>query len=270
MAAHHACGFHTERWAGGVPRRAARAYGVDAAARPSATPLAADPADLGRAAGVRRVRGRAGAELDAAVGDRQLVVRVDRIELSKNLLRGFHAFDLLLEEHPEWRERVVFAAFVYPCREGLPEYLAYRQEVEGLVERINARWATDGWTPILYDAGDDFPRSVAALQRSDVLLVNPIRDGLNLVAKEGPLLNERDGVLALSHRGGRVGRAGRRRRASGQPLRRRRHRRRAPRGAVDAADERRRRAASLRPRPAPARPPTGSPSSWPSPTRTRA
>jgi trehalose 6-phosphate synthase len=142
------------------------------------------------------------AELERAVGDRKLIVRVDRIELSKNLLRGFYAFDDLLEREPSLRGEVIFAAFVYPSREGLAEYLGYRQEVETLVRRINTRWATADWTPILLDTSDDYPRSVAALRRYDVLLVNPVRDGLNLVAKEGPLANERDGVLALSRNAG--------------------------------------------------------------------
>ncbi|HYD08718.1 MAG TPA: trehalose-6-phosphate synthase, partial [Acidimicrobiales bacterium] len=128
--------------------------------------------------------------------------RVDRIELSKNIARGFHAFDDLLRTYPEWRDRVVFVACVYPSREGLAEYLAYRQEVEGLIRRINDEWGTDDWTPILYDAKDDFARSVAALRRYDALLVNPVRDGLNLVAKEGPIVNERDGVLVLSRESG--------------------------------------------------------------------
>jgi trehalose 6-phosphate synthase len=119
-----------------------------------------------------------------------------------DLLRGFRAFDQLLGDHPQWRQKVVFGAFVYPSREGLPEYLAYRQEVEGMVAAINNRWATPGWTPILADFTDDHPRSVAALTRYDVLLVNPVRDGLNLVAKEGPLLNKRDGVLVLSTESG--------------------------------------------------------------------
>jgi trehalose 6-phosphate synthase len=96
----------------------------------------------------------------------------------------------------------VFVALVYPSREGLPEYLAYRQEVETLAARVNAQWGVPGWTPILLDTSDNFPRSVAALRRYDLLLVNPVRDGLNLVAKEGPVLNERDGVLALSREAG--------------------------------------------------------------------
>jgi trehalose 6-phosphate synthase len=131
-----------------------------------------------------------------------VLLRVDRVELSKNILRGFHAYDLLLEEQPALRERVVFAAFVYPSREGLPEYIAYRHEVEAVASRINDVWGTDDWTPIVLDTSDNFPRSVAALQRYDVLLVNPVRDGMNLVAKEGPLLNQRDGVLALSREAG--------------------------------------------------------------------
>jgi trehalose 6-phosphate synthase len=199
MAAHHLCTFHTERWAEAF-RACCLAYDVPAPPT-RVTPLAADPDDLARAA-ASAACAAAGVELDRAFAGRHVVLRVDRIELSKNLLRGFLAYDLLLEIHPEWREHVVFAAFVYPSREGLPEYLAYRQEVESLVERLNDRWGTHGWTPIVYDPGDDFPRSVAALQRADVLLVNPIRDGLNLVAKEGPLLNRRDAVLALSTEAG--------------------------------------------------------------------
>jgi trehalose 6-phosphate synthase len=140
--------------------------------------------------------------LTSLLGDRQLILRVDRVELSKNLLRGFLAFDELLEVHPELRERVMFVALVYASRQGLPEYLAYRTEVEHLAERVNHRWATPGWTPVVLDIADDYPRSVAALRRYDVLLVNPLRDGLNLVAKEGPIVNTNDGLLALSREAG--------------------------------------------------------------------
>jgi trehalose 6-phosphate synthase len=138
------------------------------------------------------------------VGDRQVIVRVDRMELSKNLLRGFWAFDELLEVQPERRGRVVFVALAYPTRQGLADYLAYQNEVESTVERINQRWATPGWTPIVLAVEDDYPRSLAAMTRYDVLLVNPVRDGLNLVAKEGPLLNTRHGVLVLSREAGAI------------------------------------------------------------------
>src|SRR5205823_6830960 len=110
--------------------------------------------------------------------------------------------DELLRARPEFVGNVVFAALVYPSREELPEYLAYRQEVEAMARRINDEWGTTDWTPIHLDTSDFFPRSVAALRRYDVLLVNPIRDGLNLVAKEGAIVNERDGVLALSREAG--------------------------------------------------------------------
>ena len=98
------------------------------------------------------------------------------------MLRGFLAFDELLETHPEWRERVVFGASVYPSRQSLPDYLGYTSEVHGLIDRLNAKWATPAWTPILVDSDDNFPASVAVLRRYDLLLVNPVRDGLNLVA----------------------------------------------------------------------------------------
>ncbi len=199
MAAHDACGFHCRRWADAFDRCATELAGLEVATFVS--PLAPDAADI-RAVAARPECDDAFAELDRLVGDRLFLVRVDRIELSKNLLRGFLAFEHLLEHRPEWLERVVFGAFCYPSREGVPEYHAYAREVEAEIERINERFSTDSWTPILYDGTDDFPRSVAALRRYDLLLVNPIRDGLNLVAKEGPLVNERDGLVALSPEAG--------------------------------------------------------------------
>lgn len=199
LAGHDACGFHTARWAADFRASCERHLGTTP--QTFVAPLASNPDDIGGVAASERCA-QALDELRSTVGDRRFVVRVDRIELSKNLLRGFHAFDDLLERHPRWRGRVVFGAFVYPSREGLPEYLAYRQEVESLVERINDRWGSVDWTPILLDTTDDFPRSVAALRCYDVLLVNPIRDGLNLVAKEGPLVNEVDGLVALSPEAG--------------------------------------------------------------------
>jgi trehalose 6-phosphate synthase len=201
VAGHHASAFHTKRWADAFASSCHAVLGANASANLAVTPLAADPDDLAAAA-ASSATASARAALTEQVGDRQLLVRVDRIELSKNVLRGFHAFDDLLERQPEWRERVVFAALLYPSREGLPEYLAYGQEVEGLVNRLNDKWATASWTPILFDPRDDFPRSVAALQLADVLLVNPIRDGLNLVAKEGALLSEKASALVLSTEAG--------------------------------------------------------------------
>jgi trehalose 6-phosphate synthase len=199
LAGFRACGFHSSRWAACYQAGVSAQLGQPA--RTFVAPAAADHLDIEKVAAGEECAQEMAA-LEEAVGDRKLIVRVDRIELSKNLLRGFLAFDDLLRGRPELVDRVVFAAFVYPSREALPEYLAYRQEVEGLAARLNQRWATGDWTPILLDTSDYFPKSVAALRRYDVLLVNPIRDGLNLVAKEGALLNEHDGVLALSREAG--------------------------------------------------------------------
>ncbi len=205
LAAHVACGFHAERWA--LAFEACCRQVLGGAPPTFVSPGAADAEGVAEVARSPECAA-ALADLEGRVGGRRLIVRVDRIELSKNLLRGFHAFDHLLGSRPEWRRRVVFGAFVYPSRATLPAYQAYRQEVEGIVARINQTWGTDDWTPILYDVADDFPSSVAALRRFDVLLVNPLRDGLNLVAKEGMLVNQRDGVLALSRESGVWGELG--------------------------------------------------------------
>jgi trehalose 6-phosphate synthase len=199
LASHTACGFHTRRWAEAFEACCEEVLGT----RPKTfvAPLAPDHDHIASVAESEACK-EAGVALEEQIGGNRLILRVDRIELSKNLLRGFLAFDELLRSRPEWVGRVVFAAYVYPSREGLPEYLAYRQEVETMARRINDTWSTPGWTPILLDTSDNYVASVAALIRYDVLLVNPMRDGLNLVAKEGPLVNGRDGVLALSREAG--------------------------------------------------------------------
>ena len=199
LAGYGACGFHSKRWARAFTACCEEILGE----KPTtfAAPAAADHVDIEKVATSEECANEL-ADLESRLGDRHLIVRVDRIELSKNLLRGFLAFEDMLRARPDLRERVIFGAYVYPSRESLPEYMAYRQEVEALAERLNDRWSTSDWTPIMLDTSDYFPRSVAALRRYDVLLVNPVRDGLNLVAKEGALLNERNGVVALSREAG--------------------------------------------------------------------
>ncbi len=203
MASFGACGFHTARWAAAY-RAAQEELGPGGRGTQATfvSPLSSDPATLAASAADPKVSERLAALEELIGSDRQVIVRVDRMELSKNLLRGFRAFDELLEVEPERRGRVVFMALTYPTRQNLADYLAYQNEVETVVERINQRWGTPGWTPIVLDVEDDYPRSLAALSRYDVLLVNPVRDGLNLVAKEGPLLNRRDGVVVLSREAG--------------------------------------------------------------------
>jgi trehalose 6-phosphate synthase len=199
------CGFHTERWAAAYRQGLSLLgpVGGSASASTFVSPLSTDPDQL-RASVAEPAVGQALTRIEERIGgaDRQVIVRVDRMELSKNLLRGFWAFDELLEQQPHRRERVVFVALAYPTRQGLAEYLAYQNEVESTVARINQRWERPGWTPIVLEVDDDYPRSLAALSRYDVLLVNPVRDGMNLVAKEGPLVNTRNGALALSREAG--------------------------------------------------------------------
>ncbi|MFD3619336.1 trehalose-6-phosphate synthase [Streptomyces sp. NPDC058676] len=141
--------------------------------------------------------------LRAEIGEgRRAIVRVDRTELSKNIVRGLLAYRQLLVDHPEWRERVVHVAFAYPSRQDLAVYREYMAEVQRLADEINAEYGTPGWTPVLLHLKDDFARSLAAYRLADVALVNPIRDGMNLVAKEVPLVSDEGCVLVLSREAG--------------------------------------------------------------------
>ncbi|WP_406200890.1 trehalose-6-phosphate synthase [Streptomyces sp. NBC_01017] len=133
---------------------------------------------------------------------RRTVVRVDRTELSKNIVRGLLAYRQLLDDHPEWRERVVHVAFAYPSRQDLAVYRDYTAEVQRLADEINSAYGTPTWTPIVLHVKDDFARSLAAYRLADVALVNPIRDGMNLVAKEVPVVSDEGCVLVLSREAG--------------------------------------------------------------------
>jgi trehalose 6-phosphate synthase len=131
-----------------------------------------------------------------------LILRVDRADLSKNVLRGFSSFDLFLEQHPEFRERVTFIAQLMPSRTDVPEYAEYLERIEALVAVVNHRHGTPDWMPIQLKLRDDLEEAVAAYKHYDVLLVNAMFDGMNLVAKEGPIVNERNGVSILSENTG--------------------------------------------------------------------
>jgi trehalose 6-phosphate synthase len=132
------------------------------------------------------------ARLREVVGDRKTVVRVDRTELSKNIVRGLLAFRHLLRTRPEWRDRVVHLAF----------YREYTAAVQRTAEEINEEFATEDWKPVAMHVEDDFARSLAAYRLADVALVNPIRDGMNLVAKEVPLVADEGCALVLSREAG--------------------------------------------------------------------
>jgi trehalose 6-phosphate synthase len=199
LSGYGACSFHARAWA-----ESFRACYVSTGREPPPTfisSLSPDHEDLRResssAACAEAVR-----KLRAETGGRRLIVRTDRVEPSKNIVRGLLAFEELLLAHPEWQGEVTHVALAYPSRQGLADYRAYGAEVASVAERINHDLGRPDWTPIYLRMDDDRPRSLAALTISDVLLVNPVRDGLNLVAKEGPLLNTVDGVLALSREAG--------------------------------------------------------------------
>lgn len=134
--------------------------------------------------------------------DHKIILRVDRIEPTKNIVRGFEAYDRLLHEHAEWRGRVTFLALLVPSREGLAEYRRYADRVQRVIDRINSTYGTPDWLPIVALVGNDHARALACMREYDVLLVNPLIDGMNLVVKEGGLLNKRDGAIVLSRRAG--------------------------------------------------------------------
>jgi trehalose 6-phosphate synthase len=166
-------------------------------------PIAVDPVGLLRFAAsdpVERRMARFRERLER-VGNPTLIVRADRIEPSKNALRGFLAFETLLNRRPELRERVRFLAIQAPTRTELSEYASYGAAVREVVARINGLSEPDDQPVWIYD-GSDYAMAIAALRMADVVLVNPLVDGMNLVAKEAVLVGERDPVLVLSETAG--------------------------------------------------------------------
>jgi trehalose 6-phosphate synthase len=164
-------------------------------------PLGVDAGQLRGRAAERDVLARMAALAEVTAG-RQLIVRVDRTELSKNIVRGLEAYRELLRTRPEWHRKVVHFAFAYPSRHDLPEYREYTAAVQRMARQIEDEFAEPGWDPLLLEVDDDYPRSLAACRLADVMLVNPIRDGMNLVAKEGPILSDRGCALVLSTEAG--------------------------------------------------------------------
>jgi trehalose 6-phosphate synthase len=209
-------GFHTERWArafldccrdvlhadvtynssgGTVRSRDGRTVNIEV------FPLGVDVAAMRDRAFQRDALARM-RTLQQIVGDRSVITRVDRTELSKNILRGLMAYREFLRANPAWHNRVVHLAFAYPSRHDLPDYRAYTAEVKRLADEIDDEFGTDDWTPLKLEVGDDYPGSLSAMRLADVLLVNPVRDGMNLVVKEGCVLSERDAIAVLSRQAG--------------------------------------------------------------------
>ncbi len=204
--------FHTERWLTNFLRSSEDIAGaisdyeagstdyegrrVTAVARP----LSVDPLELEELA-----RSDAVLAAEAEIAVRRpgcLILRVDRTDPSKNAVRGFRAFELYLADHPEAHGRVRMLALLDPSRQDIPEYAEYLGAIQRAARAVNDRFQLGGWIPIDLRIEDNFPRSVAAYKQYDVLLVNAIFDGLNLVAKEAPLVNGRGGVLILSENAG--------------------------------------------------------------------
>ena len=213
-------GFHARRWAAaflecceailGADVSWPDPAGADAVGRVShrghVTEVAVHP--LGVDAPALRTRAQADdvqayvTAINQVARGRKLIVRVDRTELSKNIVRGLAAYRELLATRPQWRGRVVHLAFAYPSRSAIPEYRAYTDQVRRIAQEIVEEFRTPDWNPLILEVKDDYPRSLAACALADVLLVNPIRDGMNLVAQEGPVLSGRGCALVLSREAG--------------------------------------------------------------------
>jgi trehalose 6-phosphate synthase len=212
LLANDVVGFHTRRWrrnfiraaediVGAVPDWAHDTVGYEGRRiAVTASPISVDAAEFDELAHSPAVLG-AGRKL-ARHRPEKLVLRVDRTDPSKNIVRGFRAFELYLDAHPEMHRRVGLVALLDPSRQEIPEYAEYVGAIQREARRVNDRFQQDGWMPIDLQISDNFPRAVAAYKDFDVLFVNAIFDGLNLVAKEAPLVNERDGVLILSENAG--------------------------------------------------------------------
>jgi trehalose 6-phosphate synthase len=212
LLANDVVGFHTRRWRRSFLRSCedfvGATYDHDSfvaayrgrSTRVVAAPISVDPSEFEAFAGGDEVV--AAEDRLIATRPEHLVLRVDRTDPSKNVVRGFQAYGRFLEAHPEFAGRVQMLALLDPSRQDVPEYAEYLGAIQRAARELNDRFRGDGWEPLVLVIEDDFAASVAAYKQFDVLLVNAIFDGLNLVAKEAPLVNGRGGVLVLSENAG--------------------------------------------------------------------
>jgi trehalose 6-phosphate synthase len=212
LLANDVIGLHTRRWRGNFLHAAAELVGADVDYETGevhhegrttfvgANPISVDPDEFEELAGNDVVLAREREILDRHRG--RIVLRVDRTDPSKNVVRGFRAFEAFLDAHPELHGEVTMLALLDPSRQDIPEYSEYLGAIQRAAREVNDRFQRVGWMPIDLQIDDDFPQAVAAYKQFDVLLVNAIFDGMNLVAKEAPLVNERAGVLVLSENAG--------------------------------------------------------------------
>jgi trehalose 6-phosphate synthase len=166
-----------------------------------AYPISIDPEHVQEIA-----NGRAGQRAFAAIakyfGNHQIVLRVDRVEPTKNIVRGLQAFDLLLEQHPELIGKVRFMQLLVPSREGVTRYRRYARQVTNLTQKINEKYRDAGEQVVVTVQGNNYARALAAMRQHDVMLVNSIIDGMHLGAKESAVVNERDSVLVVARTAG--------------------------------------------------------------------
>jgi len=212
MLANDVVGFHTERWARNFLRcswdivgaeadfHAGEARFQDRMTSVRVRPISIDPEEFEELCSSEEVL--AEEEKIRDTRPERLIVRVDRTDPSKNIVRGFRAFELYLEAHPEMHGRVGMLVLLDPSRQDIPEYSEYLGAIQRGARSVNERFRHEDWQPVDLRIEDNFPQAIAAYKQYDVLLVNAIFDGMNLVAKEAPLVNERDGVLILSENTG--------------------------------------------------------------------
>ncbi|HVA31216.1 MAG TPA: trehalose-6-phosphate synthase [Gaiellaceae bacterium] len=212
LLANDVVGFHTPRWQRNFLHSCEEILGADVdpltgtvhydgrSTHVTCHPIGIDPAEFDDLAETDAVL-----EEERLIVERRpelLVVRVDRTDPSKNIVRGFRAFALFLDLHPDMQGRVTMLALLDPSRQDVPEYSEYLAAVLREARSVNDRFQREGWLPVDLQVADNFAQSLAAYKQYDALLVNAVFDGLNLVSKEAPLLNGRDGVLILSENTG--------------------------------------------------------------------
>jgi trehalose 6-phosphate synthase len=134
------------------------------------------------------------------LSDELVGIGIDRIDYTKGIPERLRALDHLLDEHPAYREHLVFVQIGVPSRTHVRQYKLLSDEVDGLVEKINWKWSTDSWRPIIYLKQQHSPPQMMALHRlADFCTVTSLDDGMNLVAKEFVASRfDENGVLILS------------------------------------------------------------------------
>jgi trehalose 6-phosphate synthase len=212
LGADHA-GFHCQRWANAfleccrvilgadVDRAGQRVSHQGHVTSVGVHPLGVDADEFRRRGAEPDVAARMAA-LAGETRGRKVIVRIDRTELSKNIIRGLEAYRELLVTHPEWRGKVTHLVFAYPSRQDIPVYRTYMSAVTRMARRISREFGTEDWQPLTLEVNNDYARALALFRMADVLLVNPVRDGMNLVAKEAPILSDSGCALVLSQEAG--------------------------------------------------------------------